>query len=146
MFVVRLLSVTLVGDLNDSIPPSLGASSTAEVVIIPNDSPSGEVTFIQDSYSVLEDVGSVDIIISREQGNVADVSVVYFTINVEATNGNDYIFEPLDDVMFDAGQSSSVLSIPIVDDMLPEIEEDFCIGLRLPRGGAILGNITTSKV
>lgn len=142
---MQLTSVELVGGADGTIPPSLGSASVAEVTIGSNDSPRGTITFLQDSYMVQEDVGTVDILISREQGTVGQVSVVYFITNQQATNGEDFMVEPLDDVVFAAGQASSTLSIPIMDDSEPEIEEEFCVGLRLPRDGAILGNITMSK-
>ena len=134
--------MTLVGGSEGTVPPSLGSASVAEVTIGSNDSPRGTITFLQDSYMVQEDVGSVDIVISRQQGTVGQVSVVYFVMNQQATNGEDFLVETLDNLVFSDGQDSSTLSIPIVDDTEPEIEERFCVGLRLPRDGAILGNIT----
>lgn len=144
---MRLTSVLLVGgsSTDSSIPPSLGGVSVAQVTIISNDSPRGTITFSQDSYTVQEDVGEVDIVIDREQGTIGEVSVVYFIINRQALNGEDFVFEPLNDVVFVAGQPNSTLTIPVIDDSDPETEEQFCVGLRLPRNGAILGNITMSK-
>ena len=48
VFLVRLVSVVLVGGDNSSIAPSLGTARLAEVTIAPNDSPQGELTFLQD--------------------------------------------------------------------------------------------------
>ena len=138
--------MSLVGGTGNTVPPSLGDSTAAEVTIVPNDSPQGEITFIQESYFVMEDVGSIDIQINREQGTVGQVSVVYFISNRGAMNEEDFLIEPLDDVVFFAGQSVFNLRIPILNDSDPEIEEEFCVGLRLPRGGAVLGNITTGKL
>ena len=45
---MRLVSVVLVGGDNSSIPPSLGTARLAEVTIAPNDSPQGELTFLQE--------------------------------------------------------------------------------------------------
>lgn len=146
VFVVRLTSVMLVGAADGTtVPPSLGAASVAEVTIRPNDSPRGTITFIQSAFTVEEDAGAVDVVISREQGTVGRVSVVYFIISRSAINEEDFLVAPLDDVVFVDGQSISTLTIPITDDLAPEIEEEFCVGLRLPREGAILGNITISE-
>ena len=135
----------LVGASDGATPPSLGVDSIAEVTIVPNDSPRGIITFVQESYSVQEDGRSIDIVIAREQDTFGQVSVVYFITGRQAVNGEDFDVEPLDDVVFVPGQANSTLTIRILDDTTPEIEEDFCIGLRLPREGAALGNITTSK-
>ncbi len=146
VFVVRLTSVTLVDGVDGATaPPTVGVASVAEVTITSNDSPRGTLTFLQEAYLVLEAAGAVDLVIARDQGIVGQVTVLYFVTSLEAVNGEDFEFEPLDEVTFADGQVNATLSIPITDDMRPEIEEDFCVGLRLPRGGAILGNITSSK-
>jgi hypothetical protein len=136
----------LLGEASVAVPPTLGVASVAEVTIESNDSPRGTLTFAQEAYVVQEDVGLVDIVVAREQGTFGQVSVVYFVAGVEAVNGQDFELEPVDAVVFVPGQVNFTLSISITDDSLPEIEEDFCIGLRLPRDGAILGNTTTSKI
>ncbi len=143
---MRLTSVMLAGASDDATPPSLGVESVAEVTIAPNDSPRGTITFLQDSYSVQEDGGPLDVVIAREQGTFGQVSVVYFITGHEAVNGEDFDVEPLDDVIFMPDQANSTLRILILDDTIPEVEEEFCIGLRLPREGAILGNITKSRL
>ena len=145
VFIVRLLSVSLVGGPDETIPPSLGQATVAGVTIRPSDSPQGIITFAQVSYTVEETAGSVDIVIDREQGTVGQVSVFYFIINQQAVNEEDFLADPLGEIVFISGQAVSLLNIPIVNDTTPEIQEDFCVGLRFPRSGAILGNITTSK-
>ena len=48
VFIVQLDSVNLVGGATPGIPPSLGVNTIAEVIVAPNDSPQGIVTFAQD--------------------------------------------------------------------------------------------------
>ena len=48
VFIVQLDSVNLVGGATPDIPPSLGANTIAEVIVAPNDSPQGIITFAQD--------------------------------------------------------------------------------------------------
>ena len=48
VFIVQLDSVSLVGASTPGIPPSLGTNTIAEVIIAPNDSPQGVITFAQD--------------------------------------------------------------------------------------------------
>lgn len=143
---MRLTSVALVGGADGTVPPTVGVASVAEVTITSNDSPRGTLTFLQESYLVQEDTGAVDIVIAREQGTIGRVSVVYFVGNLQAMNGQDFMVEPVDAVVFETGQASAILTILINNDSEPEIEEQFCVGLRLPRDGAILGNITASKL
>ena len=45
---MQLDSVSLVGNATTGIPPSLGTSTVAEVIVAPNDSPQGIITFSQD--------------------------------------------------------------------------------------------------
>ena len=49
MFLVELDSVNLVGGPASGIPPSLGDNTVAEVIVAPNDSPQGAITFAQDT-------------------------------------------------------------------------------------------------
>ena len=142
---MRLLSVALVGGTANTIPPTLGPNTVARVIIPPNDSPQGILTFTQDSYTIEEGVGSINITIARQQGSVGVVSVVYFSSNGLALNGEDYIIDPVNEVVFSNRQSEAILTVAIVDDTLPEVGESFCIGLRLPRSGAVIGNISESK-
>lgn len=97
------------------------------------------------SYTVEENVGVVSVVIDREQGVFGEVSVVYSISTVSASSA-DYRLEPdVGELTFAAGQSQRTLNIGIVNDNGPEIEEEFCVGLTLPRFGAVLGNITTSE-
>lgn len=52
VFLVQLVSVNLADSFqgNASVPPSIGRLNSAQVTIVPNDSPEGELTFINDTY------------------------------------------------------------------------------------------------
>lgn len=45
VFVVRLTAVELVDNISDTVPPSLGNVTTAQVQVNPNDSPQGVISF-----------------------------------------------------------------------------------------------------
>ena len=45
VFLVELTSVSLVSGEVTGIPPSLGVNTVAEVIVAPNDSPQGIITF-----------------------------------------------------------------------------------------------------
>ncbi len=145
VFAVHLLAVTLVQGTLNSIPPTIGPNNVAMVTITSNDSPEGIITFTQDSYTVQEGVSYINITIARQQGTVGVVSVIYFSSNGLALNGEDYIVDPVNEISFSNGQSEVTLSVRIEDDDIPEVDEDFCLGLRLPRNGAVIGNISQSE-
>ena len=145
VFAVRLLAVTLVQGTLNSIPPTIGPNNVAMVTITSNDSPEGIITFTQDSYTVQEGVSYINITIARQQGTVGVVSVIYFSSNGLALNGEDYVVDPVNEISFSNGQSEVTLSVRIEDDDIPEVDEDFCLGLRLPRNGAVIGNISQSE-
>ena len=95
--------------------------------------------------SVMEGVGSVGVVITREQGAFGRVSVVYFLSGGTAVRGQDFtVSDSLAEVVFESGEDTAVINIGIVDDDIPEVDEEFCVQLRLPGGGATLGNVTTS--
>ncbi len=82
--------------------------------------------------------------ILRVQGSVGQVSIVYFVTNGLAVNGEDFVVGQLVELVFTPGQTQRLVTIAITDDDLPEIAEQFCVQLQLPRFGVVLGNITTS--
>lgn len=83
--------------------------------------------------------------ISREQGAFGRVSALYFVTGGSAVLGQDFtVTDPLGEVVFEQNQATAVVNINIVNDNIPELGEEFCVQLRLPQGGATLGNITTS--
>ncbi len=83
--------------------------------------------------------------ILRVQGSVGRVSIVYFVTDRLAMNRQDFVVDQLVELVFSQGQTRRVVAIAITDDNLPEVDEQFCVQLQLPRFGAVLGNITTSK-
>ena len=50
MFLVTLLSVSLVNSSDPTAPPILGALNAVEVTILPHDNPQGILTFRQTEY------------------------------------------------------------------------------------------------
>ena len=53
---------------------------------------------------------------------------------------------PLQELFFTSGQSEGVINITIMNDAIPEQDENFCVQLSLPGGGATLGNVPQSKM
>ncbi len=92
-----------------------------------------------------EDIGIFQLPILRVQGLVGQVSVVYFVTNGLAVINDDFVSNQLEELVFAPGQTQRMVSIEIVNDEIPEVAEEFCVQLQLPRAGVILGNITTSE-
>ena len=94
---------------------------------------------------ITESVGTVGVVVSREQGAFGRISAFYFVNSGTAVSGQDFsISVPFGEVVFEQDQDTAVISINIIDDNIPEIDEEFCVLLSSPQGGATLGNITTS--
>lgn len=51
VFVVRLTGIELVDNISDTVPPSLGNATTAQVEVNPNDSPQGVISFEFATYA-----------------------------------------------------------------------------------------------
>ena len=92
----------------------------------------------------METAGNVDVVVSREEGAFGRVSALYFVNSGTAVSGQDFsVSVPVGEVVFDQDQDRAVISVNIIDDEIPEVEEEFCILLSSPRGGASLGNTTS---
>ncbi|XP_076465116.1 adhesion G-protein coupled receptor V1-like isoform X2 [Babylonia areolata] len=142
VFLVRLLSVSLVGSGDEASPPVLAASGTeAEVKITANDGAQGVLEFASQSRSVQvnEATPMVTLTILRN-GTFGQVSVAYYarSITQETLPGTDYRLDP-GELVFAPEESHKFLQIEIIDDNLPEPHEQFEIVLSAPKHGATLG-------
>ena len=94
---------------------------------------------------ITEEDESVSVTVSREQGSFGEVSAIYFVSGGTAVFGQDFtVTDALGVVTFGQNQDTAVININIINDNIPEVDEEFCVQLRLPEGGAVLGNITMS--
>lgn len=50
------------------------------------------------------------------------------------------------ELVFSSGQLERVINVTVIDDVIPEVDERFCVQLSLPEGGATLGSIPQSKM
>lgn len=124
---------------------SLGIQNTATLTIIDNDRPS-EIQFSTSTYSIREDGGSAMITVTRDSA-IATVSVDYATetpnTDNAATAEADYI-PRLGTLTFNPGETSKILTIPILDDDFVEGTETVQIALSNPSNGAVLGENATA--
>ena len=159
-FSIILQSVELMEDINGGrdftfdrdpslidMPPSLGTNTRIEVRIRQNDNPFGIISLTNTIFRVSEgDTAAISLV--RSGGTFGSVSVQYTIVNGQATVGQDYSLPPGSrTVVFAAGQSTANILIPIIDDSVPELQEDFTVQISLTPGSATsLGTVTAASV
>lgn len=121
------------------IPPAMAAPNP-----FPVDAPPGPVLipttptigFTQESADATEGQGPAQITVSLSQATSNQVSAFY-RISGTASPGSDYQMQN-GVITFAPGQTSNTLSIPIMDNSKPEVDETLTITLTEPQN-AILG-------
>ena len=132
---------------NPSLGSKIGALGTAGLTIISEDPPSpGIFTFDSAIYSINEDGSNVNPIkIVRSNGSDGQV-IVFLTISdLSATAPNDYKNGPISVVFLD-GETSKVVTFPVENDIIPELDEIATLALSIPTGGASLGAQNTANL
>ena len=122
----------------------LGTTTTATVTII--DDETSTLQFSPSSYSVSEDGGSVNVVVTRVGGTNGTVGVTATAVNGTAASGSD--FEPYSEVLeWGLGDSTTrQLTIVINDDAIEEGPEYFSLELTNPTGPAYLGFADTADI
>ncbi|TDE95979.1 PKD domain-containing protein [Occultella glacieicola] len=105
----------------------------------------GLLAFGAAEYRGTEGDGTIDITVQRTAGADGAVSARFTTANGTAVDGVDYTAVS-QVVPFADGQTSAVVSIPVLDDPDPGADVDLTVTLDLPTGGAALGGRTTARV
>ncbi len=85
---------------------------------------SGAIKLAKATYTVLESDKKVDITVQRTSGTQGTVTVEYRTTNGSAVSGGDYT-HTTGVLTFLNGESSKIISIPVVDDSSIEGEDTF---------------------
>ncbi len=117
---------------------TLGTPSAAVLTITDDDVP-GPITFSTASYTVSETAG-LALITVRRTGAASGVTVDFTTADGSATAPADYTAVS-QTLSFGAGETSKLVAVPIVDDLLREGNETIRLILSNPTGGAALGPI-----
>ena len=159
-FIVRLLSVelldsfddlrgfTFVGDSNlIDMPPILGTVDQLEITILESDNARGIVSLDTNMFPAVEGQTAY-INLTRSGGTFGDISVRYNITDGSARgNGEDYFVASLQgELVFTQGQEVASIMIPIRDDTLPELQEQFFVQLTGATGGASIAGITVAAV
>lgn len=119
---------------------ALGTPASATLTISEDDPvpPAGSLQFSGAAYAVAEDGGSRLVTVTRNGGSFGQVSVDYSSTDGAATAGSDYTAVS-GTLTFADGVTSQGFSVPILDDVSFEGDEDFTLGLANAVGGAALG-------
>ena len=126
---------------------SLGTPSSATVTITEDDAepPAGSLRFSSATYTVAENVASVQITVTRSGGSFGAVSVDYLTVDGTASAAIDYQVAS-GTLNFADGDASESFTVTVLDDLDYEGDEDFSINLSNATGGASIGTPSSTGV
>lgn len=100
------------------------------------------LAFVTTNASVAESAGTVVLLVRRSLSSVGSVSVAYATSDSLATAGADYTATSGTLTWAEGDIADKAITIPILDDLVAEINETFTVTLSSPSGGAQLGSTT----
>ena len=104
------------------------------------------IQFNAPALNVPESASGVNLIVTRTGGSVGAATVDYATSDGTATQKGDYTIK-LGTLKFAAGETSKIISVPIVNDVFVEGDETFTATLSNPTGtGISLGSQSTITV
>lgn len=125
-FILLLFTILLVALLL-AVPSQ---EAHGHVPHVPN---AGQFRFQQDSHSVVESAGAVEIGVERVNGSDGAVTIGIDTFDGTATAGEDYP-ATAEVVTFADGETEKTVSIPIFDNSTAEPDETFLARLNLIAG------------
>ncbi|MFM6339292.1 MAG: Calx-beta domain-containing protein, partial [Dolichospermum sp.] len=122
---------------------TLGNQTTATLTVINDDLPQPGLISLNNSIYTVNENGTASITLTRTGGSDGIVSVILTPSDGTATGGNDYDNSPTT-VTFANGETSTTVTIPIIDDNVYEPTETVNLTLSNPTGGATLGTQQTA--
>ncbi|MGC9502624.1 PA14 domain-containing protein [Baaleninema sp.] len=130
------------------------ASQTREIVpssqLYPDSAGSrdaGTLELTASEYSYDEDGTPIAAVtVSRSGGNTGSIEVTLDLSDVTASSPDDYDSTPITVSFADGDDTDKVITLPIVDDDLIEVDETFDVALVNPTNGATLGAQTRATV
>ncbi len=105
----------------------------------------GTVQFALAADTVAEEAGTISLLVNRTGGSDGAVSVDYATTPGTATAASDYTTTTGTLNWASGDVAPKTITVPILDDAVPEVTEAFTVTLSNP-GGATLGATTVSTV
>ena len=135
------LGLTLTDPTNGA---AIGSLATATLNILDNDAQPGTLAFSQADYVLNEDgTAAVAVTVERTGGSDRTVSATVSLSDGTATSGDDYVATHIV-VTFAEGETSKVVTLPIIDDVVTEQAESINLSLSNATGGATLGSQVTA--
>lgn len=131
--------------LNPTGGTVLGDPSTAVITIRDDDLHPGSLAFASAAYAIEENAGPARITVTRSGGSSGVVGATYLASSGSATAGDDFPASS-GTLIFNDGEISKSILIPIFDDTLKETNESFRITLSNPTGGATLASPAETTV
>ncbi|XP_068103893.1 adhesion G-protein coupled receptor V1 [Hyperolius riggenbachi] len=133
---------------NPPLNTDLGTKKVATVAILSNDNAFGIISLNMTSYITVSEPQkrnqSLPIILVREKGTYESVTVT-FEIDGGPNPAEEDICPAKGNITFAAGQSLLVYSLTVLDDQIPENDENFTLQLTNVYGGAEI-NVTRSTL
>lgn len=122
----------------------LGSQTTAVLVIEDDDTrPAGVFVFNPATMTASEGDSTATIVVERVGGNSAPATVELASVDGTAISGSDYT--ALSQVLhFDAGETSKLVPLTIIEDTNPEGSETLDLVLSNATGGALIGTPNTA--
>lgn len=105
----------------------------------------GTLQFSTSYISELENAGSFNINVTRTNGSTGTVTVNYSTADGTAKAPQDYT-PTSGTLVFNNGETSKPISVPIIDNNVPEGSHKLTISLSNPTSGGVLGNVTQAEL
>ena len=137
------IGVDLSGSQSRSSRARSSAAASSEAATVPG---AGTLSFSTTNFDISESTASVSVNIARTGGSEGEVRVSWKTASGTAVAGEDFT-QSSGQVVFDDGETSQIISVPMKNDSSGESAETFTITLSNPTGGGALGtSVVTVRI
>jgi hypothetical protein len=119
---------------------------TVTALFTPTGGPAPTLALASSSWRVDEAAGTLSIGVTRSGDLTGAVGVGYATADGSATAGEDYTPATGTLAWADGDGETKIITIPILNDAILEMDEDFTVSLSAPTGGAVLTDPASALV
>ncbi|XP_053330924.1 adhesion G-protein coupled receptor V1 [Spea bombifrons] len=132
---------------NPPFNTKLGPQKVATVTILSNDNAFGVISLNMSSFIIVNELRgrnqSVSVILLREKGTYGSVTVT-FEIDGGPNSPDEDLAPAKGNITFSTGHSVLLLNITVLDDQIPENDENFTLRLTNVYGGAEINSSRSS--